>query len=152
VKVYEPRAGRQRWIGTFETEAEAIEAERSATLGVAPSARARSIRDWSLVWLRDYPRNAPATRRNYAYAVKRINEDARDLLLARIDRPTARRLAKKWPVNVVHIARTIFADAQRDGVVETNPFSNLRLATYRGRCLDRDRDRGTSPGRSPRAQ
>jgi hypothetical protein len=50
VKVYDPSAtGKQRWIGSFDTEAEAIDAERAATLGIAPSARARTIRDWSMV-------------------------------------------------------------------------------------------------------
>ena len=59
VKVYDPSAtGKQRWIGSFDSEAEAIDAERTATLGIAPSARARTIRDWSMVWLRDYARPA----------------------------------------------------------------------------------------------
>jgi hypothetical protein len=75
VKVYDPSApGKQRWIGSFESEAETVDAERAATLGIAPSARARTIRDWSMVWLRDYARPAPATQRTYRYAVERIVE------------------------------------------------------------------------------
>ena len=46
-----------------------------------------------MVWLREYARPAPATQRTYRYAVERIVDDAGDLLLARVDRPTARRLA-----------------------------------------------------------
>jgi hypothetical protein len=96
VKVYDPSApGRQRWIGTFDSDVEAADAERAATLGIAPSARARTIRDWSMVWLRDYARQAVSTQRTYRYAVERINADAGDLLLARVDRPTARRMASQ---------------------------------------------------------
>ena len=68
-----------------------------------------------MVWLRDYARPAPATQRTYRYAVERIVDDAGDVLLARVDRPTARRLASQWPKGTTRVARTMFADAQRDG-------------------------------------
>jgi hypothetical protein len=121
VKVYDPGApGKQRWIGSFDTEAEAVDAERAATLGIAPSARARTIRDWSMVWLHDYARPAPATQRTYRYAVERIVKDAGDVLLSRVDRPAARRLAAEWPNNTTRVARTMFGDAQRDGLIPSN--------------------------------
>src|SRR3954449_3527329 len=89
VKVYAPAApGRQRWVGSFDTPGEAADAERAATLGIAPSARARAIREWSTMWLRDYARASLSTRRTYEYAGERINADGGDLLLARLDRPT----------------------------------------------------------------
>ena len=98
VRIYDPAApGRQRWVGSFSTRDEAQDAERAATLGIAPSARARTIRDWSMVWLRDYARSAPSTQHTHRYAVEQIDTDAGDLLLARLDRPAARRLANKWP-------------------------------------------------------
>jgi integrase len=134
VKVYDPAApGRQRWVGTFDTPGEAADAERAATLGIAPSARARTIRDWSMIWLRDYARASLSTRRTYQYAVERINADAGDLLLARLDRPTARRLAREWPRGTTRVARTMLADAHRDGLIAANPFTNLRLETPKGR-------------------
>lgn len=133
VKIYDPKApGRTRWIGSFETREEAVDAERAASVGIAPSARARTIRDWSMVWLRDYPRPAVSSQRTYRYAVERINADAGDLLLARVDRPTARRLAKEWPMGTTRVARTMFADAHRDGLIVANPFTNLRLETPKG--------------------
>jgi hypothetical protein len=90
VKVYDPNArSRQRWVGTFATEEEARDAEHAATIGIAPSSRARTVREWSTVWLRDYARSAPATRRTYAYAAKQIVADIGDVVLARIDRPPA---------------------------------------------------------------
>ena len=134
VKVYDPNApGRQRWVGTFFTQQEAIDAEAAATLGIAPSARARTIRDWSMIWLRDYVRPARSTQRTYRYTTERINADVGDLLLARIDRPTARRLAKEWPKGTTRVARTLFADAHRDGLIASNPFTSLRLETPKGR-------------------
>jgi integrase len=133
-KVYDPKApGGQRWVGTFETEQEAIGAERAASIGISPSARAHTIRDWSTVWLRDYARPAVSTRRNHRYAIERINADIGDLLLSRLDRPTARRLAKTWPQGTTNIARTMLGDALRDGVIGANPFSNLRLPRPKGR-------------------
>lgn len=109
VKVYDPKApGHQQWIGTFATEEEPRDADRAAITGIAPSARARTVREWSTVWLRDYERSAPATRRTYGYATKQIVADIGDLVLARIDRPTARRLARQWPTNTARVARTMF--------------------------------------------
>jgi hypothetical protein len=137
VQVYDPKAPkRRRWLGTFETEREAVDAERAARLGITPSGRARTIRDWSMVWLHDYPRPAVASRRTYRYAVVRINQEAGDLLLERVDRPTARRLARRWPNGTTRAARTMFADALRDGVIAANPF-NFRVV--RQRWGERDR-------------
>jgi integrase len=137
VQVNDAKArARRRWLGTFETEREALDAERAARLGIAPSARARTIRDWSMLWLRDYPRPAVASWRTYRYAVERINEDAGDLLLERVDRPTARRLAARWPNGTTRVARAMFADALRDGVIAANPF-NFRVG--RQRWGERDR-------------
>jgi hypothetical protein len=87
----------RRWIGTFDTEAEARAAERAATVGLTASVRARTVADWATVWERDYARPAPATRRTYASALRRIVKDAGELRLDRVDRPTARRFAKAWP-------------------------------------------------------
>jgi hypothetical protein len=69
VRIYDPstESGR-RWIGSFNSRDEAVDAERAATLGIAPSARARTIQDWSMVWLRDYARTAPSTQRTYQSA------------------------------------------------------------------------------------
>jgi integrase len=134
VKVYDPKTpGHQRWVGTFHTKEEAIDGEAAATVGIAPSARARTIRDWSMIWLRDYARPALSTQRTYRYATTRINADIGDLLLARIDRSTARRLARSWPKGTTRVARTMFADAHRDGLIAINPFTNLRLETPKGR-------------------
>lgn len=134
VKVYDPAApGRQRWVGTFATEGEAEEAERKAQGTIMPAARAGTVGEWADVWLRDYDRPAPATRRTYRYAAEQIKKDAGHLRLAKVDRPAARRLVKAWPNSTARVARTMFADAHRDGLIAANPFTNLRLETPKGR-------------------
>ena len=112
--------------------------------GTRPAAGGHCAPDyqWSTVWLRDYARSAPATRRTYAYAAKQIVADVGDLVLARIDRPTARRLAREWPNSTARVARTMFGDAARDGLIATNPFTDLRLETPKGR---KDLDALTEP-------
>jgi integrase len=55
------------------------------------------------------------------------------MLLARIDRPTPRRLAKSWPKGTTRVARMMFADAHRDGLIAANPFTQLRLETPKAR-------------------
>ena len=75
VRIYDPKApARQRWVGTLFTEQEAVDAEAAATFGIAPSARARTIRDWSMIWLRDYVRPARSTQRTYRYAFRVVKQ------------------------------------------------------------------------------
>lgn len=134
VRVYDPGSPhRKRWIGTYRTLTEARDAERRATPTSTPAARVRTVAEWAAVWLRDYQRSAPATRRTYSYAAQRIVTDLGPTRLDRLDRPTARRCARDWPNQVSRVARTMFADAARDGLITHNPFSGLRLETPRGR-------------------
>jgi hypothetical protein len=55
-------AGR-RSLGTFQTERTALDAERPASLGIAPSAQAETIRDWPMMWLPDTDGGALFQRR-----------------------------------------------------------------------------------------
>jgi hypothetical protein len=49
VQIYDPEApGRRRWIGTFDAKNELIDAQRAASIGIAPSARVRTFQDWSM--------------------------------------------------------------------------------------------------------
>lgn len=131
VKVWDPGQRRYRWIGTYATETEAIQAERDATL--RPGRDIPTVEQWARIWLSDYARPAPATQRSYRYASDRIRADLGKRKLDDIDRPLARKLANRWPRAVSRVARTMWADAERDGVITTNPFANLRLETPRGR-------------------
>ena len=53
--------------------------------------------------------------------------------ISEITRPEARRIANGWPRATARIARTMWADAVRDGICDLNPWTNLRLETPKGR-------------------
>jgi integrase len=89
-----------------------------------------------MVWLRDSPRPAISSRRTYRYAVERTNEEAVDLVPERVDRPSARRLAARWPEGTTRAGRTTFAYALREGVIAASPFS---FRVVRPRWGERDR-------------
>lgn len=134
------QGGRQRWLGTFDTRTLAEQAEADWTLHsgrVAPT-----VAHWGRVWLTDYARDARATRRTYTYAVGQIVGELGSTRMDQVDRPRARRLANSWPRGTSRIARTMWADAVRDGLCDANPWSNLRLETPKGR---KDIDALTEP-------
>lgn len=131
VKVWDAGKRRYRWIGTFATEAEAISAERDAT--VRPGGETPTVEQWARIWLSDYARPAPATQQTYRYAVEQIKRELGKLRLSELDRPRARKLANQWPRNTSRVARTMWADGVRDGLCEVNPWTNLRLETPKGR-------------------
>jgi hypothetical protein len=126
VRVREP-GGHQRWLGTFDTRQLAEQAQADWTL--RPGRTAPTVSHWGRVWLTDYAREAAATRRTYAYAVEQITAELGGVRLDQVDRRRARRLAQSWPRGTSRIARTMWADAVRDGLCAANPWSDLRLET-----------------------
>ncbi len=132
VRVWNPTTKKMVYVGAFDTEQEAKLAEARETL-IPSRGKPTTVRDWTVIWLTDYARDAAATRSNYRYASNTILRDLGELRLSDIDRPLARKLAKRWPVNTTRAARTMFGDAMRDGLINFNPFSELRLETPRGR-------------------
>jgi integrase len=123
--------GKYRWLGTYATEGDAIVAERDAAL--RPGRDAPTVEQWCRIWLSDYARPAPATQRTYRYAAEQIRGELGKRKLDDVDRPLARRLANRWARGTTRVARTMWADAVRDGVASANPFTNLRLETPKGR-------------------
>jgi integrase len=132
VRVWDPPRETMRWIGTYPTLAEARRAEAAATLR-PQRGRPVSVGEWTAMWLSDYARPAPATQRTYRYAAEQIKRDLGHLGLPSVDRPLARKMAAAWPRGTTRVARSLFGDALRDGLVEQNPFSQLRLETPKGR-------------------
>ena len=131
-RIWDKREQKMRWLGSFETRQEAKNAEARATLRPRRS-KPVTVSEWAAVWLSDYVRPAAATRSNYRYGAKRVVTDMGDVLLADIDRPVARKHAGTWPHSVTKVARAMFGDAMRDGLIEFNPFTGLRIETPRGR-------------------
>lgn len=128
-KVY--RAGRQEWLGTFDRERDAKEAERKGLERRAPASRL-TCAAYADHWLEENPRRAGATRRTYKYALEPFKRDFEGVRLAAVDRPMARAWALRHR-DSARVVRTMFGDALRDGLLHDNPFSQLRLETPRGR-------------------
>jgi integrase len=131
VKAWDSTSKSYRWLGTTTTleAAQALEREHKVRSGQATP----SVREWAQIWLSDYARPAPATRMVYRQAAKRITSELGALKLGEVDRRKAREHALKWPRNVSAVARTMWNDALRDGVVSENPWTNMGLKQSRGR-------------------
>jgi len=132
VRVWDRVRRRKRWVGTYRTLKEARQAEANATLRPTRG-KPVTVGDWANMWLSDYARPAASTQLTYRYAAQQISEELGGLLLGEIDRPMARKLAKTWPRGTMRVSRTMFGDAMRDGLIDFNPFSELRLETPKGR-------------------
>jgi integrase len=131
VKVWDRGRKRYRWIGSYRSEADARRAEADAD--VKPGTGSPTVEQWGRVWLSDYARPAASTQQTYRYAVGQITNGLGARKLDSITRPEARRLAAAWPRGTTRVARTMWADAVRDGLCPANPFTNLRLETPKGR-------------------
>ena len=70
VSVYDPVLKRKRWVGTFKTMREAKAAEREAAARRSVNGRT-TCSEYVELWLTEYARPAPATRRSYRYALQR---------------------------------------------------------------------------------
>jgi integrase len=131
VKVWEKGSKKYRWVGSFNTRLEAEQAESDASLKDRKDSP--TVQQWSRVWLSDYARPGKSTQRTYRYAVKQISRELGALRLSEITRVQARQQAGKWPRGTSKVAKTMWADAKRDEVVDHNPWENLRLQASKGR-------------------
>ncbi|HEX3803157.1 MAG TPA: tyrosine-type recombinase/integrase [Solirubrobacteraceae bacterium] len=132
VRIWDKTTQKMVWRGTFDTKAEAKSAEARATLKPRRS-KPVTVADWAAIWLSDYARPAAASRNNYRYGAKPVVEALGTTLLADVNRPLARKHAAIWSHSVTKVARAMFGDAMRDGLIEFNPFTGLRIETPRGR-------------------
>jgi len=80
-------------------------------------------------WLEEWPRPATSTQRQYRDAMKRFAEDFGPTPLCDVERLSARTWALSVPRYISRTVRTMYEDARNVGLVEHNPFSNLRLPT-----------------------
>jgi integrase len=78
-------------------------------------------------WLQEWPRPSPGTRETYSRAVRRFAEHFGPTPLGEVERLSARTWALQVPRNVSKPIATMYEDARNVGLVEANPFSNLRL-------------------------
>ena len=94
-----------------------------------------TVRDFAERWLTDYPRRKQSTNERLAenvQALMRLCPGLGARPLYSIKRNHAFHYAKQhsW---LYPTLRAMFGDAVREGLIETNPFSNLRIKRSRGR-------------------
>lgn len=130
---YDPATKRKRHLGTFPTKGEAREVEAQWRLKAKGSSRETCDR-LAARWTTDYPRPTASTNKHNAERVKAFGRDFNGIRIGDIDKPTARKWALTHPGNLPAV-RAMFGDVERDGLIASNPFSNLRLPGSKGRKL-----------------
>ena len=118
--------GEQVWVpgGPWATKREALEAELEYRKKFRGTTRCD---EFAARWIEEWPRESPATRKLYAQAAERFANEFGAKSLDSIDRVEARSWALTVPKAVRKIVGTMYEDARNIGLVEHNPFSNLRL-------------------------
>lgn len=130
VTVYNPVTKQKRWVGTYLNQREARKAEASALLS-----RRRSgitVEAYAGSWLKLHARPRKATNLHYAEMIGLFVRTHGQRQLESFTRPEA----VEWAFShrsLASVVRTMFSDAQRDGVVSENVFMGLRLQQSRGR-------------------
>lgn len=136
--------GERIWLGTFPTEREAQRViDDALEAQAAPSQE--TVAEFAGRWVSDYPRPKSSTNSTNTYRAKGIIS-ATDpfkvrgrlvvfpsLRMSAVSREIARAFAIRHP-GLAQAARAMWTDALNDGLVTTNPFTNLRLKQSRGRA------------------
>jgi integrase len=134
VRVYDSGSpGRQRWVGTFRTKAEARDAERAAEIQRREGLRPLTVEEVSACWLRDSePRWEVST---HAHNRERIKRVIAAFGPRRLDSLTHSEVMAWAPGHrgAVAVARAMANHGIRLGATRSNPFANLGLKQSRGR-------------------
>jgi integrase len=125
--------GKTHWVGTFDTEDEAI---RAAITTIDELARMEpskeTIGSFTKRWLDDYPRAKESTADHYRSCAKQLCEfqfgpkKGRDIKIRSFTRLQARRFAKEKP-GAARAMRTMWTDAKDEGTVIENVWLGLAL-------------------------
>lgn len=123
------RNGQQVWVpnGPWSTKTAAREAERRYRDRLDARVSDETCASFVDRWLEEWPREAASTRRLYATAARRFAEHFGPTPIGEVERLSARTWALTVPRNVSRVITTMYEDARNVGLVESNPFSNLRL-------------------------
>lgn len=129
---WRPKYGRQI-IGTYVADPEEAKANGYDFLRrtEAVDREQVTVREWYLRWTDDdsgaytsAKGRSEGTARHYRERVKLFVADYGDMLLADIDKVTARTWASRNPARAREV-RTMFGDAYADDVIASNPFAKL---------------------------
>ena len=123
------RNKKQVWVkgGPWKTKAQAETAERRWREKLEAQRTEETCASFGQRWLEEWPRPAHATRQLYKQAADRFAEDFGSRLLGEVERIEARTWALGVPRNLSKIVGTMYQDAYDVGLVDANPFANLRL-------------------------
>lgn len=136
--------GKFRWLGTFDTEGEAQEAEARARADVAEGRRLtrESWAEFAGRWTIDYNHVHPNGRvrwgedtlKTLRYALKPFVAQFGHHPVNRFPVPEALPWASKQPESVVRAVRAMMNDARKSQLCESNPFEKLGLERSHGRA------------------
>jgi integrase len=137
VEIYDgTRKSRKRYVGTYDSQREARDAEREAEQAIARRrgrpASEETVASFAERWLDLRPRQKASTNQAYREQVKPFVAVYGERRLAEVDIELAYAWLgdKRWTHGGV---RAMFSDARRLGLVDSNPFAGLRLRGSRGR-------------------
>jgi integrase len=121
--------GRQHWVpgGPWNTKRQAQEAERRHRDRLEARRTDETCASFAERWLVEWPRPEASTRQLYRQAAHRFAEQFGSTPLGEVERLSARTWALGVPRNLSKIIGTMYEDARNIGLVDTNPFANLRL-------------------------
>ena len=121
--------GEQHWVpgGPWATRRQGLEAERRYRDRLEARRTDETCASFAERWLVEWPRPEPSTRQLYAQAARRFAAEFGPTPLGEVERLSARTWALGVPRNLSKIIGTMYEDARNVGIVEANPFSNLRL-------------------------
>ena len=122
-------AGQIHWVpgGPWPSKKMASEAERAHRVRVTGKFSDLTCAEFADRWLVDWPRKSSSTQKLYAQAAARFAHHFGSTLLGEVGRFEARSWSLGIPRNLSKILGTMYEDARNIGLVETNPFANLRL-------------------------
>lgn len=122
---------KQHWVpgGPWASKRQAEEAERRYRDLLQARRSSETCASFADRWLEEWPRPGVSTRRNYERAARRFAEEFGATPLGEIERLSARTWALTVPRYISKAMATMYDDARNVGLVENNPFSNLRLPT-----------------------
>jgi integrase len=121
--------GKQHWVpgAPFATKTQAENAEQRHRERLEARRTTETCASFAQRWLEEWPRPAVSTRQLYRQAAQRFATDFGPTLLGEVERMSARTWALGVPRNLSKIIATLYEDARNVGLVDSNPFSNLRL-------------------------
>lgn len=125
--------GRQVWTpgSPFPSRSAAEEAGKRHRDRLLERRTDETCSSFSERWLEEWPRPASSTRRTYRDAIKRFAQDFGPTPLGEVERLSARTWALSVPRGVSRVVSIMYEDARNVGIVQSNPFSNLRLPVAR---------------------